>query len=359
MIIRKALLMGLLATNLLAQALPVGPLRVANTGFPNLNCRFVSPSGAGPCSITVTDHVSNFTLPGAVGSARLQSRLFPKGLTGTQAEGRYGYLYRVDLTGTAGLTFLPSVMSLTLPDVASIDPQDYDGDGNFDDIFVATFGTAGSVVPFAANWTPAGLELLFSGLNAGSFVGGGTSSVFFGFTSWNPPGMTAATVTSTPSSTTSGIQAVVPRGSAFPGSGSSFVLETAVNQPPGVFALSSLSNAKRATSGDELLFRLMSASSGVYGQPFFLVIDAVPASAPPAMIPGLLESHFGPLFLVYDFGILPSTSWYNGSLVNGLWKTLDVPPGVSTSLMVQGVLFAPPYSAGSILLTDAHRFDIL
>src|SRR2546425_141366 len=67
-------------------------LSVVTVSAPNINCVFETD-----CTIEVTDSVFNIPVPGATGTARLQSRTFA-GKPGAPAAGKTGYEYRVDLT---------------------------------------------------------------------------------------------------------------------------------------------------------------------------------------------------------------------------------------------------------------------
>src|SRR4030042_3517871 len=81
-----------------------GPLKIVTVSFPAINCKFDTD-----CKITVNDKGTNFTLPGATGTAFLQSRLWPKGQAGTAGANLYAYLYRLDVRQPAGATNIPCV----------------------------------------------------------------------------------------------------------------------------------------------------------------------------------------------------------------------------------------------------------
>jgi len=158
-----------------------GPLKIATVKFPDINCKFDTD-----CTITVSDKATNFTLPGATGAAFLQSRLWPKGQAGTPGANLYAYLYRIDVRQPAAVTNVPCVTSMTI-DFGPIKSMDYDGDGQLDQVFVATQGGLGTIAPVSATQVGTKVTLVFSpGVCAGAMPGGGKSSYFIGMTSKQP-----------------------------------------------------------------------------------------------------------------------------------------------------------------------------
>src|SRR4029450_9552817 len=99
----KAFLLGLAW----AAAAAAAPLDVVPVGAPAINCKFDTD-----CNITVSDTTANIALPGATGSAFLQSRTFPPGEAGTAAAGLQAYEYRIHLPNLAGVTGLARISQL-------------------------------------------------------------------------------------------------------------------------------------------------------------------------------------------------------------------------------------------------------
>ena len=158
------------------EAASTSSLTVVNVGAPAINCVFDSD-----CTIIVDDSSADVVLPLATGTGFLQTRTFPIGEAGTQAEGLYAYLYRIDLrnvTANSGVT--PCVWQYTV-DFGAVEALNYDGTGGTEDVFVITSGGLGSVGVTAVEQT--GTELKF---NFGSGVCAGQSSYFFGLTSQLP-----------------------------------------------------------------------------------------------------------------------------------------------------------------------------
>ena len=188
MIARWALAFSLLSIAEITAA----PLDIVTVGAPAINCKFDTD-----CTITVTDSSDHFTIGPTSGDAFLQSRTWPVGEPGTAAEGLYGYEYRLDLRQLAGITALPCVNQLTI-DFGPVSPLDYNDDGHFDDVWVVTSGGLGSVGPLSAD--KVGDSIMFSfnpPVCAGSSLGNGESSYFFGLTSTRPPRVVVAQVSDT------------------------------------------------------------------------------------------------------------------------------------------------------------------
>ncbi len=111
------------------------PLAVAEVGAPAAWCLY-SPA----CTITVTDLLSEFTLPNTSGEGVFKSRTAQPGSSGMPAEGQYLYGYRIELDDmTSTSPFTPCVTSIAL-DFGPITPLDYDGDGTLEDVAVVTSG---------------------------------------------------------------------------------------------------------------------------------------------------------------------------------------------------------------------------
>ena len=173
----------LLAVSGMALLLLAGcPLTLSMVRAPDINCKFDTD-----CTITVQDSADHFTIGPTAGDAFLQSRTFPPGEPGTAAEGRYAYLYRIDLRNLAGLTALPCVTEFTI-DFGPILRIDYDDNGSTDHIFVVTAGGLGSVAPSSVDQQGRMITFAFQPpICAGASPGTGQSSYFFGLTSSKPP----------------------------------------------------------------------------------------------------------------------------------------------------------------------------
>lgn len=155
-------------------------LRVVNVRSPAVNCVF-SPS----CVLAVFDEIGTIPITGIAGSARLLTRPFT-GSAGSPAAGLYGYVYRVDLTYAAGITF-PACVSRLRIDFGPPTPLNYDRVGPLDHVFVITTGAVGTIG--LASAVRAGRIITFNftrGICTGASVGRGQSSFFFGLASAHP-----------------------------------------------------------------------------------------------------------------------------------------------------------------------------
>jgi hypothetical protein len=178
--------------SLIAAVAAASPLKIVHVSAPAINCKF-DPS----CTITVTDTVANFTLPGTSGNAFLQSRTSPVGKPGTVGAGKYEYDYRLDLRQLTGLTAAPCVtqLKITFGPVASLD---YDGDGTAEQVFVVTAGGLGTVAPSSADKTGNVVTFNFkTPVCSGSAPGKGETSYFFGLASNRSARAVTATVVPT------------------------------------------------------------------------------------------------------------------------------------------------------------------
>lgn len=155
---------------------PAAALNIVAVGAPDVNCLFDVD-----CIIAVDDFTDAFALPGATGSAFLQSRTWPVGERGTPGEGLYAYLYRIDLRRSLATTAAPCVVTMQIP-FGPVTPLDYDGDGKPDDVFVIARGGLGSVPPTSADLTGGTLTVQFN-----LPLCTGASSFFFGLASTRPP----------------------------------------------------------------------------------------------------------------------------------------------------------------------------
>lgn len=165
-----------------SQAAPeaVTALTAANVSAPAINCVFDSD-----CTIFVDDVAATFTLPSTTGNGLLQSRMSPRGESGTDGAGLYAYEYRIDLQELIGPGNPGCVTELAV-DFGPIVPLDYDGNGSLDQVYVVTAGGLGSVAPSAVNQTGGVVEFSFSPPVCGDFSDkqdNGASTFFFGMAS--------------------------------------------------------------------------------------------------------------------------------------------------------------------------------
>ena len=167
----------------LTVAAPVFAYNVVNTSW-TVNCLF-SPS---TCSVSVTDHVSEFAVSGGSHNGRLQSRVFQPAANSVAA-GKWVYEYRIDLTPVAGLTYPPYADQLAIDRWGAVRQYDYNSDGiATDEVFNITSGGVGTkAVTWAYYSSPWTYFVLNNPVYAGSYPGGGESSYFFGLVSDQAP----------------------------------------------------------------------------------------------------------------------------------------------------------------------------
>lgn len=177
--------LALAAVLALGLSLPAMAYNVVNTSS-NVNCLFVTTS---PCTVYVTDHVSEFVVSGGSGKARLQSRIH-QGQPGSTAAGKWAYRYRIDMGPVGGVTHFPYVDQIAIHNFGPLRQYDYNFDAvATDHVFNVTSGALGtkpvndSFVFYG--WTY--FRLLSNPVYAGSYPGGGESSYFFGVVSDYPP----------------------------------------------------------------------------------------------------------------------------------------------------------------------------
>lgn len=175
------------------------PLDVVTVGFPAVNCKFDTD-----CTVTVNDFSDPITLSGSSGDGFLQSRRFPVGQPGTPGAGLHAYLYRIDLRQSAGLLAIPCITQFRIP-FGPVAPVDYNGDGNTDQVFVATSGGLGSVGLASADQVGDQITFTFApAVCAGSSPGRGETTFFFGLASTRTDrAVTAVATTVTPGGTIS------------------------------------------------------------------------------------------------------------------------------------------------------------
>lgn len=162
-------------------AVPAMAYNVVSTDW-TVNCVFSTS-----CSVTVTDHSSQFVVSGASGNGRLQSRIH-QGQPGSTAAGKWVYRYRLDMSQVAGITYIPYVDEIAISSFGPVRQYDYNFDGiATDHVFYSTsgLGSKGISSSFAFwGWT---YFTFSSPIYAGSYPGGGESSYFFGLVSDYPP----------------------------------------------------------------------------------------------------------------------------------------------------------------------------
>jgi hypothetical protein len=178
---RLSLALGLSVLVLSLGATDASALNVVSTNW-QVNCVF-SPS----CTVYVTDHASDFAVPGAAGMGRLQSRIWT-GQAGSPAAGKYAYVYRVIMTNTAGLTYVPYVDQIAIGSTGPVLQYDYNFDANATDhVWYSTSGLGSKGVSSVFTFWGWNYFSFTSPIYSGSYIGGGESSYFFGFASNYPP----------------------------------------------------------------------------------------------------------------------------------------------------------------------------
>jgi hypothetical protein len=161
---------------------PAAALSIVEVAAPAIHCIF-DPD----CSVAGTDTADHFVLAGTVGDAFLQTRTLPQAESGTEAEGLFGYEYRIDLRQLAGILHIPCVTSFSI-EFGPVTPLNYDGNGEPDDVFVITSGGLGAVAPTTADKVGNTITFSFApGVCAGGSPGHGDSTFFFGLASSSPP----------------------------------------------------------------------------------------------------------------------------------------------------------------------------
>lgn len=136
--------------------------------------------------ITIMDTIDDIELSGMEGTGFLQSRTLPPGESGTQAEGLYGFEYRIDLTEVAGILHMVSIRSFRIV-FGPVESLDFDGNGTDEEVYVVTSGGLGNITPTSVDVAGDTLTFNFSpGINVGNFPGDGDCSFFFGLVSAYP-----------------------------------------------------------------------------------------------------------------------------------------------------------------------------
>jgi hypothetical protein len=188
----RALILSAAALAAASTAAAAQPLSIVNVSASAVNCVF-NPA----CRITVTDSAGTIPIPGIAGTARLQSRTFT-GAAGAPAAGRRGYMYRVNLTQSAGFT-VPSCVSELRVDFGPVTQLNYNAAGPRDDVFVITTGGVGTIGLASANQAGRIITFTFSRpVCTGASVGRGSTSFFFGLASTRAPRAITAQAQVTP-----------------------------------------------------------------------------------------------------------------------------------------------------------------
>ncbi|MGA2565843.1 MAG: hypothetical protein ABSF41_03335 [Pseudolabrys sp.] len=165
----------------LPAAAMAGPLVVVDVGAPAINCVFNTT-----CKVVVNDTVGNIAVPGAVGTAGLQSRAFV-GTAGAPANGKNGYMYRVDLTQAVAVGNVVCVAALKL-DYGPMSKFHYKTGGPLADVFVVTSGGLGNVALASADQVGNVITFNFSApVCPGAAPGKGDTSFFFGLAAVKAP----------------------------------------------------------------------------------------------------------------------------------------------------------------------------
>lgn len=157
------------------------PLTVVDVNAPAVNCVFNTT-----CKITVNDTLGNIAVPGAVGTARLQSRAFV-GSAGAPAAGKNGYMYRVNLTQSIAVGKIVCVTALKL-DFGPVSKFHYKSGGPLADVFVITSGGLGTIGLASADQVGNVITFTFKApVCPGASAGKGDTSFFFGLAAVKPP----------------------------------------------------------------------------------------------------------------------------------------------------------------------------
>jgi hypothetical protein len=174
---------------------PTSTFTPVQVGATSVHCIFDAN-----CEITDNDLAVSFIPPGATGNAFLVSRLWPQGESGTQGEGLYAYLYRIDMSRTVALSSTDCITSMTV-DFGPITPLDYNSDSELDYTFVITDSSCCDVIPTSAAQAGTAITFLFETPPICAGFGGpspslGDRSFFFGMASTQPHRDVAATLQS-------------------------------------------------------------------------------------------------------------------------------------------------------------------
>jgi hypothetical protein len=179
--VRGSLRIALFSLVTLALSAPAFAYNVVTTTW-TVQCLFSTS-----CSVTVTDYGAYFSVPGGSGSGHLQSRIY-QGQPGTVGAGKWVYEYRIDMTQVAGITYIPYADELAIYNWGTLRQYDFNSDGiATDQVFNKTSGLGTKPVTSAFLSGGYSYFVLNNPVGAGSYVGGGESSYFFGMVSDQAP----------------------------------------------------------------------------------------------------------------------------------------------------------------------------
>lgn len=166
-------------------AAQAGPLTIAETNFPAVNCLFRSS-----CTIVVDDSSGKVDLGFDSGAGFFQSRIFTSA-AGTPAAGKTGYLYRLDLRGASGNTECVVGVTLNFGPVSKLPYKS----GSMDDVFVGTAGGVGTIKLKSADQAGTVITFTFEKPvcpKTGAIAG--ETTFFFGLASVGAPHAVSATL---------------------------------------------------------------------------------------------------------------------------------------------------------------------
>ena len=179
---RLSLTLGLSVLVLsLGAAVPASALNVVSSNW-QTNCIFSTS-----CTVYVTDYASDFAVSGAAGNGRLQSRIY-QGQPGSTAAGKHVYTYRLIMTNTAGIVYVPYVDQIAIGSTGPVLQYDYNFDSvATDHVWYSTSGLGSKGISSVFTFWGWNYFSFSSPIYAGNYVGGGESSYFFSFASDYPP----------------------------------------------------------------------------------------------------------------------------------------------------------------------------
>ena len=166
---------------LLSGAAYSAALNVVNVSAPAINCVFETD-----CTIVVNDSIGSIALPGATGTARLQSRTYP-GQPGAPGAGKTAYEYRIDLTQATAIGDSACITSMDI-NFGPVSKLQYNKVGPNDDVFVVIKGGLGTIGLASADQNGNMITFTFSQpVCAADAISPGKTTFFFGLASAQPP----------------------------------------------------------------------------------------------------------------------------------------------------------------------------
>lgn len=172
-----SLRLALFAFVALTVAAPASAYNLVNTSW-TVNCIF-HPS----CSVSVTDHIADFAIPGGTGTGRLVSRFFQN------ADGRWSYRYQLKMTNAGGITHVPYADQLAIVSLGTLRRYDFNSDGiATDEVYNITSGATGTQPLTSAFLSGSWSYFVWGGRVYGGFSPGeGETSYWFGMVSDRTP----------------------------------------------------------------------------------------------------------------------------------------------------------------------------